>query len=270
MDRRAAGVGIAGAAALLAWALLVEPRRLRVRERTLRVPRWPAELDGLRVAVLADLHAGAPFVDADKLRRVVRATARARPDLVVLLGDVLVRDVAMGDPLGAEEATAALAGVAAPLGAFAVLGNHDWAVDPAGVWAGLRRAGFEVLENRAVRVARGLWVAGVADALRRRPDVQSTLGQVTDDGPVLLLSHSPDVFGEVPPRVSLTLAGHTHGGQVNLPLLRRLVIDSDYTSGPVQEGGRVMFVSSGIGTTRLAARLRATPEVTVLRLEPGG
>ena len=165
----------------------------------------------------------------------------------------------------------------APLGVYAVLGNHDWWFDGERVTRALRGAGLGVLENQAVRIERGggaFWLAGIADLWTRTPDVHGTLRQVSTDDPVLMFTHNPDIFPGVPPRVSLTLAGHTHGGQVNLPLLGRPVVPSRfgqrYAFGHVVERGRHLFVRGGVGTSIIPVRFRVPPEVVILNLEPGG
>jgi uncharacterized protein len=150
-----------------------------------------------------------------------------------------------------------------------VLGNHDWKRGGDAIWRELEAAGITVLENRAVE--RGaLWVAGLADMRMRRPDVEAALAEVPDGEPVILLSHDPDQFPRVPDRVALTVAGHTHGGQVAIPLLRRPAIPSfygeRYASGHVVEGGRHLYVSSGLGTSGLPLRALAPPEIVVLEL----
>lgn len=276
MQRRAwaaAGLAAAAGAALAVRAAWVEPRRLRVVERTLELPHWPPALDGLRVAAIGDLHVGALHMDRARLERVVARCNRAQPDLVALVGDFVTHDPLIGPGSGPRDATAPFAALRAPLGAYAVLGNHDWAEDPGGVARGLREAGVRLLHNESLRLearGAGLWVAGVADDFRGHADVEEALAGVRDSDPVLVVTHSPDVFPRIPPRVSLTIAGHTHGGQVDLPVLRRWAIASRfgdrYSRGHVQEGGRHLFVTPGIGTTRLPVRLRATPEISVLAL----
>ncbi len=118
-----------------------------------------------------------------------------------------------------------------------------------------------------------LWLAGIADLWTRTPDIDKALAMVVDDGPVLMFTHNPDLFPRVPARVALTLAGHPHGGQVDLPLLGRLVVPSEfgarYADGHVVEEGRHLFVSSGVGTSILPVRFRVPPEVVVLTLRPG-
>ncbi len=272
----AAGAGAAalvGAAGVAAYATLVEPRRLRVRRAELRLPRWPAPLDGLRVTLLSDLHTGAPHVGLDRLGRIVERANAERADLVVLLGDHVDHEVALGDVLSPRDVAARLGELRAPLGVLAVLGNHDWATDGEGVRAALSGAGVRVLEDEAVRLVRvpvELWVCGLADASERSPDVGRALAGVPDAAAVLALSHDPDLFPRIPERVALTVSGHVHGGQVAIPRLRARWTPSRfgerYVDGHVVEGGRHLFVTSGIGTSSYPVRLGAPPEVVVLTL----
>lgn len=263
---------VVAAAALIGWAVWFAPRRVRLRRRTLHLPHWPPDLAGLRVAVMSDLHAGAPHVDAAEVARLVAQINRARADLVVLLGDYVDPTVAFGAPVAPEDVAAALGRLRAPLGVVAVLGNHDWVHSGAGMARALRAEGLTVLENDAVAVGERLWVAGVGSEGRRRADPAAALARVPGDAPVLLLSHHPDTFVRVPSRVALTLSGHTHGGQVALPGLRARYIPSRFgdrfAEGHVVEGGRHLFVSVGVGTSRFPIRLLAPPEIVVLRLEP--
>ena len=251
--RGALAAGAASAAAA-GWALGVEPRRLRLRRETVRVPGWPEGLAGLRVAVVSDLHAGMPHAGAERVARIARAIAHEQPDLVVLLGD-FVDATRLGRSrwISPERVAGQLAQARGPLGTVAVLGNHDWSRGGARVARALRAAGIRVLENEARAVRRGdtrLWIAGVADLRRRKPSL-AVLDAVPLGEPVLLLSHDPDLFPHVPRRVSLTLAGHTHGGQINLPVVRRHLIPSRhgarYRSGLIEEEGRRLFVTRGVG-----------------------
>ena len=274
MSPRALGVA-AGAllGGLVIWATAIEPRRLRVREVSLRLPLWPPRLDGLRVALVADLHAGGPHVRERDLRRVVARVNAARPDLVALLGDYVDPSVALGRRIAPARVAAELAELRAPLGVVAVLGNHDWEHEGARVPRALGDAGIVVLEDEAVRLgegAPGVWLTGLADARFRSPDVRRALASVPDDAVVLLLAHDPDLFPLVPDRVALTLAGHTHGGQIDVPGLRARAIPSRfgtrYAGGHVEEGGRHLYVSRGIGESGVPIRFLAPPEVVILSL----
>ena len=262
----------AAAAALAAWALLVEPRRVVVRRVTLDLPRWPARWDGFRIVLLSDLHAGVPPVGVARVERVVALAQRERPDLVALLGDYVDAGTQIGQALVPEAVAARLGRLRAPLGAVAVLGNHDWGTHGKRIIDALRDAGIRVLENDAVAVGDDLWVAGLADPYHRDVDIDAALAPVPVDATLLLLSHDPDLFPHVPGRVALTLSGHTHGGQVALPKLRAAWTPSRfgdrYAGGHVVEGGRHLFVGRGIGTSRLPVRLGAPPEIVVLTLRP--
>jgi len=261
------------AAGVLVWSVFVEPARLVVRPVTVRPSGWPAALDGLRIAVLSDIHAGAPHVGHEKLARIVKVVNDQRPDLVVLLGDFVIHGV-LGGRFEAPEATIrALAGLRAPLGVVAVLGNHDWWYDGDRVRKALEEGGIPVLENETVRRERkgaALWLVGLADLWTRTPRITETLTSVPAGEPVILLTHSPDVFPDVPPHVSLTLAGHTHGGQVRLPLFGAPIVPSRfgqrYAAGLVEEEGRLLFVTPGIGTSIIPVRFGVPPEISLLTL----
>jgi predicted MPP superfamily phosphohydrolase len=262
---------LASAAALAAYAGWVEPRRLVVRREELTLPHWPAELDGLRVGALTDLHAGMPHAGLDAVERAADALAAERPDLVCLLGDFIDRRAVMARPVNAVTLISRLAPLtAAPRGMFAVLGNHDWYAGARRISDALEDEGVTVLEDSAAPVGDGLWVAGVGDYRIRGAWVDRALMPVPEGAPVLVLSHDPDAFPDVPESVSLTLAGHTHGGQVAIPLVRRPFVPSRYgeryVHGHIVEGGRHLYVSSGLGTSGLPVRFLRPPEVVSLTL----
>jgi uncharacterized protein len=269
----AAGAGaVTAAAAALGWrALWHEPRSGVVRERELALPRWPAALAGLRVALISDLHTGAPHVDEERLEGLVAAVNARAPDLVLLLGDYIDPTVRFGSPVAPQTVASRLGALRAPRGVVAVLGNHDWHNDGPGVRAALRAAGIPVLENDALD-AGGVWLAGVEDTRYRTPDVARALRDVPAGAPAILLSHDPDLFPTVPERVALTVSGHLHGGQVGVPVIRRPFMPSRfgerYAAGHVVEGGRHLYVTTGFGTTGWPVRLFAPPEAIVLRLTP--
>jgi predicted MPP superfamily phosphohydrolase len=260
----------AGAAAVGVRAAWVEPRSLVIPEEDLAPPGWPAALDGLRVALVSDVHAGAGHMTPGRLAAIVDRVLEARADVHLLLGDYL-------DSTGLGDGRARVLGVAEELarlpGAVAVLGNHDWrGAGPAMGWA-LRAAGVRLLENDACELRPGLWAAGIADTRHRVPDSQAALRRVPEDAAVLFLTHDPDFFPDTPARAELTVAGHLHGGQVNVPILRLAAMPTAYgdryLAGHVVEEGRHLYVSAGLGTAGLPLRLFRRPEVPVLRLTSG-
>ena len=240
-----------------------------VHPETLELPAWPESLSGLRLAVIADLHAGSPQVDEERIERIVERVGRESVDLVALLGDYIDTKVALNKWIAPENIAGRLGRLQSRLGSYAVLGNHDWAHVGARMGRSLRDAGIELLENRAVQVD-GFWIAGLGDLIKRTADLEGTLAQVPSGEPVLLFSHNPDVFPRVPANVALTLSGHTHGAQVDIPVLRHKFTPSRfgarYTGGHIEERERHLYVSDGIGTSRFPVRFRAKPEIPVLEL----
>jgi predicted MPP superfamily phosphohydrolase len=257
------------------WSAWLEPGSLRVRRYRLALPAWPTECAGVRVALLADLHVGSPFNGLDKLDRIVTATRDAQPDLVVIAGDFVIHGVVGGHFVPPALIAARLETLAASRRVFAVLGNHDWWYGSGAVGRALTAHGVAVLEDGAVSVSNRacqFWLAGIGDLWEGRHDVGAALGGVPDGVPVLALTHNPDIFPEIPSRVALTLAGHTHGGQVYVPLLGRPVVPSRYGErfaiGHIVEGDRHLFVTPGLGTSIVPVRFLVPPEVSILELHP--
>jgi uncharacterized protein len=225
-----AAAGLAGLAAstTAVYAGAIEPQRLIVTRYAPALPAWPAGRK-LSITVIADLHAGGPDMLLPHVREVVDKANRLQSDLIVLLGDFIATyrlfpSTHVPDPLWAAE----LARLKAPLGTWAILGNHDWWHDLNGVRSALAGAHIPVFENDAVRLGapgEKFWLAGIGDQLahplghgrfRGVDDLPRTLAQVRTGDPLLLLAHEPDIFARLPARVALTLAGHTHGGQIRL------------------------------------------------------
>jgi len=270
-------LGVSGCVALVLvlWALWLEPASLQVSEQRLSLP-WPAR--PLRVAILTDLHVGSPFNGIDHLRDVVDRTNAARPDLICILGDLVIQGVLGGNFVAPEDIANELARLRSPAGTFAVLGNHDGWFDHDRVRRALEGKNVRVVEDTAERVrtdAGAVWLAGVSDLWTGPHDLDAALSAVTSDRePVLLLTHNPDIFPIVPRRVTLTLAGHTHGGQVRLPMIGAPIVPSRfgqrYVAGHVIEDGRHLFVATGVGTSIIPVRFRVPPAVTILQLESDG
>ncbi|WP_407528796.1 metallophosphoesterase [Methylobacterium oryzisoli] len=296
---RGAGAIALSGLATGAYATGIEPFSSVVTRYALR-PRapWPAGVR-LRIAALADIHACEPWMSAARIAGIVAATNALKPDLIVLLGDYVAGQRYVTRILPDEEWAAPLGGLTAPLGVYAVLGNHDWWEDeaaqrraggPTRAGAALARHGIRVLENdaAALPVAGGpVWIAGLADQLALLPrhrwmrrthgaadrrvgldDLPATLAKVPADAPVILLAHEPDIFPEVPARVALTLSGHTHGGQVRLFGYAPVVPSryrNRYAYGHVREHTD-LIVSAGLGLSVAPIRFGIPPEIVVVDL----
>jgi predicted MPP superfamily phosphohydrolase len=263
---------------------------LSVQVTTYRVtpPHWPT---GLRVAaaVLTDIHACEPWMPATHVAEIAELTNTLAPDVVFLLGDINGSLHCATAPVMPDAWGEALSVLKAPLGIHAVLGNHDWnhgplpdmpSDDAKGVRRGLTRAGSSILQNDAVRLTKdghAFWVAGLDDQIattrssaghwKFRADLPATLARVQDDAPVILLAHEPHIFPRIPSRVSLTLSGHTHGGQVVLPVLDSFRYRADLAYGHVVENDRHLIVSAGLGMSEVPFRINRPPEIVLVTLE---
>jgi hypothetical protein len=280
----AAGAGLVGLvpAATVAYAGGVEPMGLIVTRYALTPRQWPAGRK-LTITVIADLHAGGPDMKLPHIKRVVDTAQQLNGDLIVLLGDFNAWYThfawePVADPVWAGE----LARLSAPLGVWSILGNHDWWHDLAGVRSALAGAHIPVLQNNAVLLGAAgqrFWLAGLGDQLAYRigyakfrgvDDLPGTMAQIKTDDPVLLLAHEPDIFPDVSSRVALTLAGHTHGGQIRVPFLWERHVPSKYGAryayGHVIENDRHLIVSGGLGTSIIPARLGVPPEIVHITL----
>lgn len=272
-----------------AYGFVIEPAlRLRVKRWRIAPPLWTG--GALKIAVLADLHMGEPVVSLARLKRIVARTNALGADIILVLGDLEAGHRFVTRKVSMEETAAALAELSAPLGRYAILGNHDWWHDRAAQARGggpnriaglLRDAGVPVLQNEALKLGQGagaFWLAGLDDQLaigigpmifRGLDDLPGTLAQITDDAPVILLAHEPDIFPKVPDRVALTLSGHTHGGQVRFFGWSPVVpsnFGNRFAYGHVRERARDLVVSGGIGCSIVPFRLGVVPEITLLEL----
>lgn len=246
---------------------------LRLRRYEINSHKWPARQGVLNILFLSDFHVGCPSVSLGDVEGIVRQANALSRDIVFLGGDFLSKAIPFGHYVPPAPIAEALAGLRAPLGIYAVLGNHDWRMDGEGMWRALEQAGVRVLENSALRVENvggSFWVAGLADHTMRKPDYRKTMADVTGSDPVLLLSHDPKDFADVDDRPVLTLCGHTHGGQVRLPQIGPVILPGKvprkYAYGHIHEGGRDMIVSGGIGESILPLRFGMKPEIVQISL----
>lgn len=264
-----------------AYAGIVEPAfLLSVTEYRLTPPGWPRDFP-LNIAVIADPHAAEPYMGAARVEEIVAATNALHADLVVLLGDFEGNHRFVTSLVPSDTWAPLWAQCKAPLGVYSILGNHDWWFHLSRIRRSIEKAGLPILENDGVQLShrgRKFWLLGLGDQLayilgnrqfRGVDDLPKTLARITDDAPAILLAHEPDIFVKVPRRISLTLAGHTHGGQVRLFGYSPIVPSSygnRFAYGHIVEDGRHMIVSGGLGCSMLPVRLGVPPEIVLVRL----
>lgn len=257
----------AAAAALGIYATRIEPRWLRVVRLRLAVPDLPSAFEGYRLLHVADLHLGLASNDA-RLPALVETIQAQRPDLIAVTGDFFA-----GHAVDPGTCCRPLDGLCAPDGVWACLGNHDYVLGPRFVRQAVERGQTRLLVNAHHVVRRGeqaLVIAGVDDMLHGWPDLSAALAGVPD-APVILLAHEPDYarVAAADPRVTLMLAGHTHGGQVRLPGIGALLLPRFgqlYPVGMFQIGTLALYVTAGAGTGRFVIRFNCRPEIAVITL----
>jgi uncharacterized protein len=242
----------------------------------IRIKGLPDHLDGFRIGVLSDFHAGA-YLTEGEIARAVETVNSFQPDVVALLGDYVDGKTESHDLRDLEDSLflfTALGRLQARHGVYAVLGNHDhWASAP-WVKEQLANLGARLLVNEHIRLDNGLVIAGVDDYWVGRARLQKTLHGVPDDAPTVLLSHNPDINRRIPAEspIRIVLSGHTHGGQVRMPFSDRafwVPCKKKYRNqcGLIQENdARWTFITKGVGTYLLPVRWNCPPDIGILTL----
>ena len=262
---------LTGGACVL-WGFFVEPNRLVVHHDSVAIDSWPKELSGLRIAMIGDVHTDDRFINEHKLDQIVEMTNSEKPDLIVLLGDYIQGGSKASAHRVEPEITAAhLKNLKAPLGVYAILGNHDWWYNGEKVRRAFENEGLPILEGDVKELnwqGQSFCLVGLADLWTRPQHVAETIAKAPAGSTVIALTHNPDLFPTLPQTVPLLLAAHTHGGQVKIPLIGTPVVPSRfgsaYTAGDIFENGHHMYVTTGIGTSIMRVRFLVPPEIMIL------
>jgi hypothetical protein len=274
-----AATGLAGATVLgSAGFAFHEPHELQVEQVEIQLRRWPAALDGFRVAQLSDIHFG-EYMGADYLRKVVAVANAQKPDLVLLTGDYVTapsysqRREHNQYALQIWPCAEVLGDLQARCGRLAILGNHDCHTNPAIVTEGLREKGHAVLHNQAIPIeANGarVWFAGLADVLSQHPDPETAFRPVPPGECVVVAVHEPDYADELRKYpVDFVVSGHSHGGQVRLPGVGAVYLPRGarkYPMGHYRLGDLQLYTNRGVGMIGLPVRFLCPPELTVFTL----
>jgi len=272
------GAVLAAGGAGAAYARWVETEWIEVTRHDLPVPHLPPAWDGVRVALIADLHHCA-WVPLDYLARAIQEVKALEPDLLAVAGDFILSDV----PANAERVAGLFAGLRPPHGVFTCLGNHDygltrWLAEPAGqdlgVTENLEKNGVRVLRNEAVSLARSgqdLWIAGADELWACRCQPRRAMRDVPAGAASLMLCHNPDAADDLAAAgCGPILAGHTHGGQVRIPFIGPILLPVENRSrdqGLHAVGQTCVYVTRGIGWAR-KVRFACRPEISLLTLRP--
>jgi predicted MPP superfamily phosphohydrolase len=287
------GGALLAAIAAPAYAFTEVFGRPRITRYGLLPPGWPTGLE-LSIAVVADIHACEPWMTPARVSAIVEQTNALDADLILLLGDYLTTTRFVTAKVSPSVVSERLSHLSAPLGVYAILGNHDYSVDDAvqrdpkrepRIAARLRAVGIPTLINESLRLSKdghAFWLAGLADQLALMPakaygrssfvgldNLDATLADIPHNDPVLLLAHEPDIFPKVGTRASLPLSGHTHGGQIDILGWRPVSASSGskrFPAGHFEVDGHHLIVSKGLGVSGLPFRVGCWPEILLLQL----
>jgi predicted MPP superfamily phosphohydrolase len=266
----------AGAAATGAWGFS-ESKYPQVTRLEIPLTRLPRAFDGFTIAQLSDFHYEHRF-SVTPIRKAVEIVNGLHPDLIVLTGDFVTVPVVVEGNVrrfaeAAEPCARILQDLKAPMGRFAILGNHDAGSDPARVTRALREHGLPVLMNRSLPLQRGkdrIWLAGIDDVLEGRPDIALALQNIPSAETTILLAHEPDFADEISVTpVDLQLSGHSHGGQVWIPGIGAPwlpPLGRRYPRGLYKVRNLTLYTNFGIGTIRMPVRINCPPEITLITL----
>ncbi|WP_265945557.1 metallophosphoesterase [Dechloromonas sp. A34] len=253
------------------WSFGFEPGWLQQRQLALESTNWSGS--ALTIAVASDFHVGAPHAGLETVRRVVAGINAAKPDLILLPGDFVIQGVVGGEQVIPEAIAEELRLLQAPLGVYATLGNHDWWFDGARVRKALEAAGITVIENAAIPLSANgipLWLAGIGDDMTEHAQPAQAFANIPADARLIVMMHDPANAPALPRQTAVAFAGHTHGGQVRLPLYGALITPGraprQHAYGWIPDMPAPTYVTSGIGTSILPVRFNCPPEYVILRL----
>jgi predicted MPP superfamily phosphohydrolase len=242
-----------------------------VHHLSLIIPGWPRLSKAMRIAFLSDFHTGSHSDDVSRLDAIIAEASGFRPDIALFGGDYVNMQLFGGGRVPPSTIARTLARLDTPLGQFAVLGNHDYEYGASAVANALERQKINVLSDSRVTVQfqnKLVDIVGVPNARIIRSEARAVLAGIEPNTPTIVLSHDPVWFAEVPPGPHLTLAGHTHGGQIRIPGIGVITNASKaplrWSNGLISERGRYLYVTSGIGTSGVPLRWGVPPGYAIL------
>ncbi len=268
-----AGVAVSGGSGIF-YATAVEPFNIEIFQQRIPLPGLNERLSGLRAVQLSDLHMGL-FVSREQLEHAVSLTLAQKPDLVFITGDCLT--VHSDTHRALADLDAALSVLVNQVPVFAIMGNHDLSDAPRALRRLFDKLGIRLLVNEIVPFQRDgavVYIAGLDSITAGHPDVAGMVAAAPSDGPIVLLAHEPDIADQTAAsgKFALQVSGHTHGGQINIPLLGPVVLPRDgrkYAAGRYQVKDMLLYTNRGIGMMHLPVRINCQPEITVFTFVEG-
>jgi predicted MPP superfamily phosphohydrolase len=244
-----------------------------VRKLSLALPGWPRWPRPLRIAFLSDFHTGSHAGDIARFEAIVAEALAQAPDLALFGGDYVNMQAFGGGRVPPNVTATIMARLAAPCGRFAVIGNHDVAYGEEDVCSALRGQGIVLLDDEQAGFrfqSHDIAIVGIPDAKVDRAGARALLARLPRETPAIVLTHDPFWYSQVTSPSHLTLAGHTHGGQIRLPFVGAVINQSEaplrWTLGHIVEEGRHLYVTGGLGTSGVPLRVGVAPEYVLLEV----
>ena len=257
-----------------AWGFLIEPDRVSVETVPVKLSRLTPAFFGMRIAQISDIHMGG-WMNTERLQHVIELITKQKPDILLLTGDFLLgHEFNSGTETNLQELIDVLSPLTRSIPSFGILGNHDYWTDANAVREMLKNCGITELRNSVFSLSRGsevLHLCGVDDIWEGAARLDEVTRQLTDDSAAILLAHEPD-FADVSAstnRFDLQVSGHSHGGQIVIPLIGPPVLPHlgrKYPAGLYQVGNMYQYTNRGVGMARLPVRLNCPPEITIFNL----
>ena len=247
---------------LVFYSYAIEPRKIELNRITIK----DSQLKGIKIVFASDFHIK-PYQNK-KLNKIVQMINNENPDIVLSTGDFVAGHTKY-PTLSSDNIVKSLSSIKTKYGFYTSLGNHDAWYGINNIKKALQKSNIKILQNENVALKinkKTIYIAGIEDLKTGNPDINKALKHTKN--PIILLTHTPDVFPKVPKRVNLTLAGHTHGGQIRLPLFGAIYTASNYREkyiqGYINEDNKKMFVTRGIGMSVLPFRFNCAPEINII------
>ena len=257
------------------WGIYIEPYcMLNIKNQDVYIKDFPKGFENIKIAVVSDIHAGNWFLEHKRTKRILDAVNAQNPDIILFLGDY-TNGYFYQSSLNKDELQKYLSQFKAKIAKFGILGNHDAFLGDKYISDVLKNAGITPIINSNEKVSTkygDIYIAGIADPQFMSYSYRDCLRNIPEKAPIIFLTHNPAVAREIPHRVDLVLAGHTHGGQIRLPFWGNLFpikeVPRERVAGLCYFNNHTIYTSMGLGTSRFPVRYFCIPEFTILRIYP--
>ncbi len=255
------------------WGIVIEPYcLLDIDKRKVELETWDSNLNGFKIAVIGDFHASAGAFEMARIQRAVEETNAQKPDVILIIGD-FVNGKFYSTNADVKTYSKVLSKLSAPYGVYGIFGNHDAKLGIKAVMEIIKRTNIKMLSDSGVEIStpKGkFYIAGLSDYYSDNYSYGKAFRNTTKGFPIILMAHSPSLFYEIPKEATLTVVGHTHGGQIRLPYIGAVFSNSamgrEFSDGLITKNGKTIYITRGLGTSRVPVRFFCPPQISILEL----